>query len=134
MLSRAEVTKLLGAPSFSTDAAWVIDPQITTKLLTHFYPATENNDVSKNKFEQQSLRATVVSVNHGITRARLEGELKMEHGFYHKPDGKFVEATVVGFIDFDPARKELHSLRLVTDEATYGGGKFAIGLRSTEIK
>ena len=30
--------------------------------------------------------------------------------------------------------KEIRSLRLVTDEATYGGGKFGIGLRSWEMK
>ena len=134
VLSRPDVTNLLAMPKVSIGTAWDINPQLTTKLLTHFYPATENNDVSKNKFERQSLRATVVSINNGVARARLSGDLKMEHGFYHKPDGKFVEATVTGFIDFNSSRKELHSLRLVTDEATYGGGKFAIALRSTEPK
>jgi len=134
VLSRPDVTNLLAAPAVSIGATWDIDPQLTTKLLTHFYPATENNDVSKNKFERQSLRAKVVSITNGTARARVDGDLKMEHGFYHKPDGKIVEATVTGFIDFDPSRKELQSLRLVTDEATYGGGKFAIGLRSTEPK
>jgi len=76
----------------------------------------------------------VVAIDGGITRARLGGGLKMEHWFYHKPDGRFVEATVVGFVDLDPAIKEIRSLRLVTDEATYGGGKFAIGLRSMETE
>ena len=130
VLSRAEVKKFLAPDKFTPGTAWAIDREISTRLLTHFYPATENNDVSKNKFERQSLTATVVSFHDGIARTRLQGSMRMEHWFYHKPDGKFVEATVVGFVDFDPTSKEIRSLRLVTDEATYGGGKFAIGLRS----
>jgi len=132
VLSPAEVKKFLGPEKIPVGGTWAIEREISTKILTHFYPATENNDVSKNKFERQSLTATVVSFQDGMARARLEGAMKMEHSFYHKPDGKFVEATVVGFVDFDPATREIRSLRLVTDEATYGGGKFAIGLGSVE--
>ena len=132
VLSRAEVTKFLGPKAFPIGGTWAIGREISTKLLTHFYPATENNDVSKNKFEHQFLTATIVSFQDGIARARLEGGMRMEHSFYHKPDGKFVEATLVGFVDFDPASREIRMLRLVTDAATYGGGKFAIGLRSVE--
>jgi hypothetical protein len=53
----------------------------------------------------------------------------MLHSFYHKVDGKIVEATVVGFMDFDPEKQTLRSLNLVTDKATYGGGNFGIALR-----
>lgn len=132
VFSGAEVKKLLAPEKFTAGATWTLDKDIVTKLLTHFYPATENNDVAKNKFERQSLRATVVSVREGVARARLEGEMKMDHWFYHRPDGKFVEATVVGYFDFNAATKEVRSLRLVTDEATYGGGKFGIGVQSME--
>jgi hypothetical protein len=134
VLSRDEVIKFLAPETFSPGTTWEIDREVATKLLTHFYPASENNDVSKNRFDRQSLKATVVEVNDGVVRARLEGDMKMEHWFYHKPDGKFVEATVIGFVDFDSAKKEIRSLRLATDEATYGGGKFGIGLRSLETK
>jgi hypothetical protein len=130
VLTRVEVAKVLAPEKFQVGASWTLDKEISARLLAHFYPATENNDVSKNKFERQSLTAAVVSLEDGTVRASLEGEMKMEHSFYHKPDGKFVEATVVGFVDFDPTRKEIRSLRLVTQEATYGGGKFAIGLQS----
>jgi hypothetical protein len=132
LLSRADVQTFLAPDQFPTGTSWNIDRQVATKLLTHFYPATENNDVSKNKFERLLLKSTVVSLQDGIARARLEGNLKMEHSFYHKPDGKYAEATLVGFFDFDPARKTIRSLRLVTEEATYGGGHFAVGLRSVD--
>jgi hypothetical protein len=132
VLNPAQAKALLAPQNLAIGTTWDIDKETATTLLTHFYPATENNDVAKNKFERQSLRATVVSIDNGVARARLEGDMKMEHWFYHKPDGKFVEATVVGYLDFDTAMKEIRSLRLVTDEATYGGGKFAIALRSVD--
>jgi hypothetical protein len=132
VFNAAEVKKLLATEKLTVGATWTVDKGLTTKVLTHFYPATENNDVAKNKFERQSLRATVVSVRDGVARARLEGEIKMEHWFYHKPDGKFVEAVVLGYVDFDAATNQIRSLRLVTDEATYGGGNFGVGVWSLE--
>ena len=47
----------------SAESLKKIDREVATKLLTHFYPATENNDLSKNKFDRQSLKATVVAIN-----------------------------------------------------------------------
>ena len=114
VLSRDEANKFIAPETFSPGTTWDIDREVATKLLTHFYPASENNDISKNKFDRQSLKATVVAIDDGVARARLEGDMKMEHWFYHKPDGKFVEATVIGFVDFDSATKEIRSLRLVT--------------------
>lgn len=130
VLSSDESKRLLpGADAVSIGATWEIPREVATRILTHFYPATENNDVSKNVFEKQSLKGTVTSVENGVARARLTGEMKMAHSFYHKADGKTVEATVIGFIDFVPAQGKVDSLKLVTDEATYGGGKFAVGVR-----
>ena len=80
--------------------SWEIESATAEKILTHFYPTTENNDVTKNHFEKCALKATVVSVEKGVARARLEGNFKMQHNFYHKDDGKIAEATVVGVIDF----------------------------------
>jgi len=130
VLSRAEIEQLLAPEKFVAGTQWTLDPNLSKKILTHFYPATETNDVGKNRFERQSLTATVTSVKEGFARAWLAGDLKMEHWFYHKPDGKLVEATVVGFVDFNVDRKQIQTLQLVTDEAKYGGGRFAVALRS----
>jgi hypothetical protein len=129
VLGRDEWEKLLPRSQIQVGDSWVVDMQISAKLLTHFYPPTENNDVSKNRFERQSLKATVVSIHDGAARARIEGELKMRHSFYHKEDGKGVEATVVGFIDFEPSARTIRSFQLVTDQATYGGGTFGVAVR-----
>jgi hypothetical protein len=44
----------------------------------------------------------------------------MKHPFYHKDDGYFVSATLVGHLDLDIGESRLRSLRLVTDSARYG--------------
>jgi len=134
LLDKAEAPKLL--PPAGTDvkagASWEIDKDVAAKMLRHFYPQTENNDVTKNKIERQSLKATVVSVDEaaGTARARVDGDLRMQHSFYHKDDGKVVEAKVLGFIDFEPAAGKLKRFRLVTSEATYMNRKFDVAVKS----
>src|SRR6266702_1888980 len=130
VLGRDEWEKLLPRSQVQVGDSREVDKRISARLLTHFYPPTENNDVSKNRFERQSLKITVVSVQNGLARARIEGELRMRHSFYHKEDGKAVEATVVGFMDFEPSPRNIRSFRLVTDQAAYGGGTFGVAVRS----
>src|SRR5688572_12645269 len=104
VFSAAEQRDLLGRRDrVKAGETWTIPPELSQKLLTHFYPATENNDVSKNKFMEQGLVASVVSIDGKRARARVTGTFRMEHSFYHKPDGKIAEGTVVGYVDFDPA-------------------------------
>jgi hypothetical protein len=110
--------------------SWEVDRKAAEKLLTHFYPATENNDVGKNRFEELGLRGRVVSVGGGVARVRLDGRLTMKHTFYHKDDTNRVRATVVGFVDYDADARKVRSFRLVTDEASYGAGTFGVAVRS----
>src|SRR5438445_5304369 len=98
VLARDEWETLLPRSRVQVGESWEVDKRICARMLTHFYPPTENNDVSKNRFERQSLKAKIVSLHDGVARARIEGELKMQHSFYHTEDGKTVEATVLGFI------------------------------------
>jgi hypothetical protein len=110
--------------------AWDVDPKLTARLLVHVYPVTENNDPAKNDIREQSLRGEVVRVQDGVALARLTGRLVMRHDFYHKPDGKVVETGLLGYVEFEPESGKVRSLRLVTDGARYGGGKFGVAVRS----
>lgn len=130
VLTPEEQKKLLPAADAKMGDSWAIEGGIAEKILTHFYPATENNDVSKNKFLAKQLNATVVTKSTAATRVRLDGKLKMQHSFYHKDDGKIVEADVTGFLDFDRQHEKVTSVRIVTEKATYGGGQFAVAVRS----
>jgi hypothetical protein len=130
VLKRDEWTKLLPAANVIAGVSWDMDKEVAARILTYFYPSTENNDVSKNRIDQQALKATVLSVKDGLVRARIDGSLKMKHPFYPgRPDDNFVEATVVGFIDFEPGKK-VRALQLVTDKATYGRTVFGVAVRS----
>jgi hypothetical protein len=130
VLSLGQFKKLLPNRDVQVGDTWELERKEAANLLTYFYPATENNDVLKNRIEQQSLKATVISVKDGVARARLDGRLKMKHSFYHKEDVNVVEAKLIGLLDFEPGKQSIRSLRLVTDGATYGGGTFAVALES----
>ncbi len=129
-LSPAEVQKLLPSGAVRAGSSWEPDRETAARLLTHFYPQTENNDVRKNRIQEQELKATVLSVKGGVVRARLDGRLTMKHSFYHRDDDNVVNATLVGVLEFDPARKQVKALRLTTGEATYGRMAFGVAVVS----
>ena len=128
---RDEADKLRCPAAVQVGDSWDIDKMLAARLLNHFYPSTECNDVSKNRLDQQSLRATVVSSQKKAVRARLEGRLKLKHNFYPgREDGGLAEASVIGYLDFDPSTRRIQKLRLVTDEAKYAGHAFGVAVRS----
>jgi hypothetical protein len=113
------------------DRAWDVREDVATAILTHFYPQTENNDLSTHRFEHRRLRGTIESVEDGIARARIVGRVRMTHDFYPgREDGNVVDAPVVGYLDFEPATRRVRRLRLVTDGASYRTGPLDVAVRS----
>jgi len=125
-----EVKQLLPAGKVEANTTWEPDAKLATRLLVHVYPVTENNDPKKNEIREQALTGKVIAVKDGVAVARFDGRLVMRHDFYHKPDGNVVETGLIGYIEFEPATGAVRSLRLATDGATYGGGKFGVAVRS----
>ena len=130
VLRREQWTNLLPARDYGVGNSWDVDPAVARALLTHFYPATENNDLSTNRIERQKLTARVVSLRDGVARVRLDGSLRMKHTFYHRDDNNVVDATVLGLFDVDTASRQIRSLRLATSESSYGGGTFGVAVQS----
>ncbi|HJT32068.1 MAG TPA: hypothetical protein VJ783_08425 [Pirellulales bacterium] len=135
VLEPAEGQKFVPAGDLTVGRSWEIDRELATKIYLRFYPDTESNDFADNRIDRQSLRAKVVSVADGLARVQLEGELKMKHPFYpHREDDHFVDATVAGYLDYEIGPRRIRSLRLVTDEATYGSPRqtqhIGVALRS----
>jgi hypothetical protein len=135
VLTSAECAKLLPAGKVRTGLTWDLDGEVAARLLTHFYPPTENTDTATNRIDEQVLGARVLSQEGGVVRAEVKGRLRMRHPFYHKPTEEYADAAVVGYIDFEPARRAVRALRLVTEQATYGGKAgsrlpFAVAVRS----
>src|SRR5262249_18330786 len=132
VLDRDEVKKLLPEGQRDIGAMWDIDKTVSTKVFRPFYPVTENNDLSRNRIDEQFLLGTIVSAKEGVLRARLEGKLKMKHAFYPgRDDNNFVEAAIVGYLDFKE-NGEIETLKLVTEKATYGGGTFGVAVRAAK--
>ena len=124
VLDKDDCTKLLPSGQVSAGKSWDIDSKVSEKILTRFYPTTELNDLAKNRLDKQSLRGTVIAVEKGIARARIDGTLKMKHPFYpNRDDENSVEATIVGVIEFATsatAQPRIRSMQLVTEKASYG--------------
>ena len=55
----------------------------------------------------------------------------MTHPFYPgRADENVVDATVVGYLDFETGTRQVRRMRLVTDRASYGTGKLEVVVRS----
>jgi hypothetical protein len=126
----AEVARLLPGKDAKPGQRYTPDRTLLARLLTHFYPVTENNDTEKNRIERQEVTARVLSVRDGVARVRLDGRLHMKHTFYHRDDANTVEADFTGYLDCEPATGKVRAVRLATTEARYGGGQFAVAVRS----
>jgi hypothetical protein len=130
VLGKAEWSRLVPRGPIAVGMVWDVDREVAAKVLRHFYPSTENNDVARNRIDRQELKATVVAVKGGVARARLDGRLRMKHTFYHRDDDNFVEATLLGFVDIETGTGRIVDLQMMTTDATYGRGRFGIALRT----
>jgi hypothetical protein len=100
-------------------------------LIHHFYPPSENNDLSRNRILHQSLRGTVISVQDKTMRIRLDGAMKLKHPFVRIiEDDLCAECGFVGYIDVDRASRRVDSLYMVSVKGTYTQENFGVAMRS----
>lgn len=130
VLERDQWSAFLPPRNLASGKSWEIDKKAAAELLTYFYPATENNNVTTNQIDEQELKGRILSNRDGILRVRLSGKLKMHHNFYSKEDGKIVQANLAGFLDYDAQKHRIRSFQMITDEASYANGTFAVAVRS----
>ena len=107
--------------AFGDKADANIHAGIARKILTYFYPQTENNNATPSRIEEASLHKVEVKSTDSVTAFRLEGKVRLKHAFYpHKPDNSEVVAPVLGWVEYDSREKKIISFRLATDDAHYG--------------
>jgi hypothetical protein len=129
--SAEEAGRLLPANVSKPGDAWDIDPALAARMFLLCYPSTECNDPARNRIDDQQLRAEIVSLDGGVARARLTGRLTMKHNFYPgREDDNRVEATFVGYLDFDLTGRHVRKLRLATERATYAKQQFGVAVES----
>jgi hypothetical protein len=127
VLEKAEWTKLLPPRG---QKSWTPPQDVVSKILIYFYPMIEANVVSNHRVNEAPLQASIVSSDNDSIRIRLEGQLKMKR--VQEPDGIFVDAPLLGYIDVDPARQRIRSFRLMTESGNCNGRKFGVAVRSVE--
>jgi hypothetical protein len=120
-LERAEWAKLLPPAAARVGDSWEIDRQTAARILNHFYPPTENNDLSKNQIQEQSLKGTVISVRGRHCprshRRRAEDEAPVLPQGRRQVGGRG-SRWIPGL---DTGKRQIRSLLLVTEDAVYGG-------------
>jgi hypothetical protein len=124
LLSRSEWMSLLPR-DVTADSSWSLNDALTRKLLTDFYPPTEELDTTqdRNEIQTATLSAKPISRKGSILRVQLDGKLVMKHSFYaNRSDNFTVNATLLGWIEFDTAKTRITDFQLTTKHATYGGG------------
>jgi hypothetical protein len=129
VLNRDDWSKLLPAGAVNPGQTWELDREVSARILTYFYPQTENNDARTDRIERQSLTAKALTVKDGLVTARVDGFVKMHHVFYPgRTDAQPLEAQVVGTLTFTPGRRP--SLQLATTRAIHGIRPFKVAVRT----
>lgn len=139
VLGRADVGKLL--PPDEATKTWEIDRATAIKILTHFYPQVETCDFDRevatdsphrHRVEDARLNAKIFGTEGGTVTAWLTcKKLRMKHTFYPgRDDDNYVDATVLGYMEFDAKTRQVRKLRLITDSASYGKHKFSVAVAS----
>jgi len=129
VLKREHWSKLLPTGEVNPGDAWELDRDVSSRILTYFYPQTENNDASTDRIEKLSLTAKTLTVEDGLVTARIDGFVNMQHVFYPgRKDAQPLEAEVVGVLTFVSGKPP--SLQLTTTKAAYGKRAFKVAVRT----
>jgi hypothetical protein len=128
VLAREDWSKLLPAGDVALGQTWELDRGVSARILTYFYPQTENNNASLDRIEQQQLTAKALVVKDGVVTARVDGFVKMQHRFYVDRPGAPLGAAIVGVLTFAPGKPP--SLQLVTTRAVYGTRPFKVAVQT----
>jgi len=131
VLSANQAEGLLPRAEPAAGATYNVNSATATKIFQYFYPQSEDpTDSPWTKMDVESLKATVLSVNHGAAIARLEGRVQLHRDFY---PGKYsperMTATLLGFMQWEPETRRITSFKLVTDEAKKDDGHYAVAVR-----
>ena len=129
VLKREDWSKLLPTAESSPGETWELDYDVSARILTYFYPQTENNDARTDRIQQLSLIAKLLTVKDGLATARIDGYVRMQHVFYPgRKDPQPLAAEVVGVLTFTPDRTP--SLQLATTQAHHGQRPFTVAVRT----
>ncbi len=122
-------SKLLPPRAIEPGETWELDHDVSSRILTYFYPQTENNNADPSRIEKLALTAKVLTVENRTVTSRIDGFVQMQHVFYPgRKDPQPVRTDIVGVLTFQPATPP--SLELVTTSAAHGARTFSVAVRT----
>jgi hypothetical protein len=129
VLGREDWSRILPAGDVEPGQTWEFDRDVSARILTYFYPQTENNNATIDRIQQHLLKAKVLTVKAGVVTARVDGFLRMQHVFYPgRTDAQPLGAEIVGVLTFTADQPP--SLQLVTTQAQHGRRPFTVAVRT----
>lgn len=129
VLTREDWSKLLPTGDVNPGGWWELDRGVSAKILTYFYPQTENNDARLDRIEKLLLIAKALTVKDGVVTARIDGYVMMHHVFYPgRTDAQRLGAQIVGVMTLAPGKPP--SLQLATTKAVHGQRPFKVAVRT----
>lgn len=135
-LDKADQKAILG-PTPQVGGTWELDQKLAHKLLTNFYPATEdtNTKVNRNHNERANLRCKRIAGRNGVPMIRIDGKLEMGRSFYPgRTDYRPILAFVTGYVLYDQTSGEMTDLKLTTQAATFGEEPYQAGMQIVSPK
>ena len=128
----SELPQILGRKDAAVGLEWEIPAELAKRLLIHVYPQDISSDHPEaNKILEQHITSRIISVESGVARARLDGHLTMDRGHApHAGTTERIEASLVGYLDFDVQKRSILAFKLVTNKATSDGQDFMAGVTS----
>jgi hypothetical protein len=133
VLNRNELNSLLPHGDPNLKSTWDAPPAVAAKLMGSIYPPTEDPEpMIRSRIESATFHFTMVTLDRGMGRARIDASVRMEHIFPGKPPGggEPIDAKFLGFVDFSLAEHRIQRLRLVTESARVNNESFDGALRS----
>ncbi len=73
ILQREDWSRILPAGDVEPGQTWEFDRNVSARILTYFYPQTENNNATIDRIQQHLLKAKVLTVKAGMVTARVDG-------------------------------------------------------------
>lgn len=95
-LTAKQTAALVPSGSIRVGQTHDVPADVAAALLRYAYPPLPHWDAKLAKVETARLRATVVAVEGGAARLRLEGRVEMIYPDRGKPDDARIEARLVG--------------------------------------
>jgi hypothetical protein len=96
-----------------------VPDKVADKLFQYFYPPGPNWKIKDSTVLNRSLTVTVVSATDKEVRVKLRGSATLSHPFGDQDTPGKVTAKVAGILRYDPAKKELTSFLIASEQAEF---------------